>query len=198
MPRRRTGQRDDDRAAFYTNGSLLGREAIDLPIGRFTFTIGIEAVTAVIIEVVDRPVAERPDGEPEFMLATGGSELLDDAAAVFAFAANVACAHDRCRSSNVPCPPISTRNVSVAPQACCAAPSTPASSSTTRTSKVYTTSVRSCSPTSQPRLVRPRPNSGSVESITTSVRGVRTSLSSPPSIPLTPLCRHPRSGPTGG
>lgn len=80
------------RAAFYTNGSLLDREAIDLPIGRLTFATGIEAVTTVMIEVVDRLEAERPDGEPEFMLATGGSELLDDAAAVFAFATSVTCA----------------------------------------------------------------------------------------------------------
>lgn len=80
------------RAAFYTNGSTLDREAIDLPIGRFTFATGVEAVTTVMIEVVDRLEAERPDGEPESMIATGGSELLDDAAAVFAFAANITCA----------------------------------------------------------------------------------------------------------
>lgn len=80
------------RAAFYTNGSLLDREAIDLPIGRFTFATGIEAVTAVMIEVVDRLEAERPDGKSEMMVATGGSELLDDAATVLAFAANITCA----------------------------------------------------------------------------------------------------------
>lgn len=80
------------RTAFYTNAWTLDQEAIDLPIGRFTFATGVEAVTAVMIEVVDRLEAERPDGEPEFMLATGGSELLDDAATVFAFAADVTCA----------------------------------------------------------------------------------------------------------
>lgn len=77
------------RAVFYTNGSTLDQETIDLPIGRFTFATGVEPVTAVMVEVVDRLEAERPDGEPEFMIATGGTELIDDAATVFAFAANV-------------------------------------------------------------------------------------------------------------
>lgn len=77
------------RAVFYTNGQFLGRDAVELPIGKLQFSTGHARVGAVMIEALDRLEKNRPDGQPEFMVATGGTELLDDVAVVIAFIANV-------------------------------------------------------------------------------------------------------------
>lgn len=82
------------RAVLYTNASSLAREAIELPIGRFLFATTMSAVTAVTIEATERLEAVRPDGSDEFMRATGGSELINDAADVFAFALNISCSRN--------------------------------------------------------------------------------------------------------
>lgn len=82
------------RATLYTNSQILAREPVELPIGRFLFATGLTAVTAVTIEVVDRLEGVDADGEPSFMKATGGTELIDDVADVFAFALNVTCSRN--------------------------------------------------------------------------------------------------------
>lgn len=82
------------RAVLYTNASTLARDPLDLPVGRFMFSTGFASVTPVTLEVTDRLEAVRPDGTNEFMAATGGIELIDDAADVFAFALNVSCSRN--------------------------------------------------------------------------------------------------------
>lgn len=82
------------RAVLYTNASSLSRDAIELPIGRFLLATTMTPVTAVTIEATERLEAVRPDGSDEFMSATGGTELVNDAADVFAFALNVSCSRN--------------------------------------------------------------------------------------------------------
>lgn len=77
------------RAVIYTNASSMSRDAVDLPIGKFLFATSFSPITSLTIEVIERLEALRPDGSDEFVLATGGTELIDDAADVFAFALNV-------------------------------------------------------------------------------------------------------------
>jgi hypothetical protein len=76
------------------NAWSLARDGIELPIGRFLFATTMSAVTAVTIEATERLEAVRPDGSDEFMRATGGRELIDDAADVFAFALNISCSRN--------------------------------------------------------------------------------------------------------
>ncbi len=82
------------RAALFTNAWALERDPIELPIGRFSFATSPSPVTAVTIEATERLEAVTPDGEREFVKATGGRELIDDAADVFAFALNVSCSRN--------------------------------------------------------------------------------------------------------
>lgn len=82
------------RAVLYTNASSLSRDAIELPVGRFLLATTMTPVTAVTIEATERLEAVRPDGSDEFMRATGGTELINDAADVFAFALNVSCSRN--------------------------------------------------------------------------------------------------------
>lgn len=82
------------RAVLYTNASSLSRDAIELPIGRFLFATTMTPINAVTIEAVERLEAVRPDGSDEFMRATGGTELINDAADVFAFGLNVSCSRN--------------------------------------------------------------------------------------------------------
>ena len=79
------------RAVFYTNSWALPSGPIELPVGRFLFATRPSAITAVTIEAVERLEAVRINGEPELLIATSGTELLNDAAAVFAFALNITC-----------------------------------------------------------------------------------------------------------
>jgi hypothetical protein len=82
------------RAVLYTNASSLSREPVELPIGRFMFATSLSPVSAVTLEVTERLETVKPDGSPEMMRATGGVELIDDAADVFAFVLNVSCSRN--------------------------------------------------------------------------------------------------------
>lgn len=79
------------RGVYYSNATALRADAIELPFGRLLFASGFGAVTPITIEAVDRLPKVGADGTGSFMVATGGSELLDDAATVFGFWANVTC-----------------------------------------------------------------------------------------------------------
>ena len=77
------------RATYYTNAQTYAREPVNLPDGRLLVdTVHDGPVTAVSLEVLERQPKERPDGTPRMLIATGGRELLDDAAAVLGFATN--------------------------------------------------------------------------------------------------------------
>lgn len=76
------------RFTVYTNGSRIDRTPVELPIANLRFSTHLAPFTPVTVEVWDRLEAERPDGEPEFMIATSGQDLIADVAAVLAFALN--------------------------------------------------------------------------------------------------------------
>lgn len=97
------------RAVFYTNGWTFSTDPIVLPVGRLLFTSAPSAVTAVTLEALERLEAVRPDGQPELLIATGGTELLDDAAAVFAFALNVTCSRNAALVERLVPPTLGTR-----------------------------------------------------------------------------------------
>lgn len=82
------------RTVFYTNGTTLRADEIELPIGRFLFSDGTSPVTAVTVEATERLEAVTLDGESEMLVSTGGAELLNDAATVFAFAMNLTCSRN--------------------------------------------------------------------------------------------------------
>ena len=82
------------RATLYTNAHRLEPDAVELPIARLLFSTSLAHVSSMTVEVVDRLESERPDGQPEFMVATSGRELVADVATVLAFALNVTCSTD--------------------------------------------------------------------------------------------------------
>jgi hypothetical protein len=76
------------RAIVYTNRSFLGREPVELPVGELAFSTAVTAVTSVTVSATEYLEAERPDGKPEMLVATGGWELIDDLADVLSFGLN--------------------------------------------------------------------------------------------------------------
>lgn len=82
------------RGVFYTNGTTLHADDIELPIGRFLFTSSITPVAPVTVEAIERLEAVRPDGKSDPHVSTGGAELLNDAATVFAFSLNLTCSRN--------------------------------------------------------------------------------------------------------
>lgn len=84
------------RFTVYSNGLRIDSAPVELPIASLRFSTGMATPLApVTVEVWDRLEAERPDGEPEFMVATGGEELVADVATVLAFALNTTWSTDR-------------------------------------------------------------------------------------------------------
>lgn len=79
------------RTVFHSNATTLRSDPVELPFGRLLFSSGFTPISAVTIEVVDRLPEVQEDGSGSWMAATGGTELLDDVAAVFAFWGNVTC-----------------------------------------------------------------------------------------------------------
>lgn len=83
------------RFTVYTNGLRVDPAPVELPIASLRFSTGIAPFAPVTVEVWDRLEAERPDGEPEFMVATSGEDLVADVATVLAFAFNTTWSTDR-------------------------------------------------------------------------------------------------------
>ncbi|MFD6713731.1 hypothetical protein ACFWDB_07550 [Micromonospora chalcea] len=77
------------RHAVYSNGWLIESVAVELPVGTIIGSTGIHDISTIMIEAVDRLEAQRPDGTNEFMVATGGYELVDDIAYVMTFVLNL-------------------------------------------------------------------------------------------------------------
>ncbi|WP_409436481.1 hypothetical protein [Mycobacterium sp. SMC-14] len=76
------------RRAVYTNVWLLDPTSIDLPVGTITGSTQPVDVSTVMVEAMDRLEAQRWDGTDEFLVATGGDELIDDIAYVTTFVLN--------------------------------------------------------------------------------------------------------------
>jgi hypothetical protein len=79
------------RGVYHSNATALRSESVELPFGRLLFSSGLAPISALTIEVVDRLPEIEEDGSGSWLIATGGTELLNDAADVFSFWANVTC-----------------------------------------------------------------------------------------------------------
>lgn len=79
------------RGVFHSNATALRTDPVELSFGRLLFSSGLAPISAVTFEVVDRLPEVEEDGSGSFMVATGGTELLNDAASVFSFWGNVTC-----------------------------------------------------------------------------------------------------------
>ncbi|WAC92243.1 hypothetical protein [Mycobacterium sp. Aquia_213] len=76
------------RRTVYTNAWFLDPRPIDLPVGTLTGSTEPADVSTVTFEAMDRLEAQRWDGTDEFLVATGGDELIDDIAYVASFVLN--------------------------------------------------------------------------------------------------------------
>lgn len=76
------------RETLHTNCSFFAehREPIGLPVGRLLGSTNFESRSTVMVEVVEHLEALNLDGTESMHVATGGTELVDDLAAVLSFA----------------------------------------------------------------------------------------------------------------
>jgi hypothetical protein len=82
------------RAVFYTNYRMLRAERIVTPVGILLPTTGLEGLAAMTCELLEK-IEKHPDGDrPGVMISTGGASLLNDFAAVTAFALDITCTPD--------------------------------------------------------------------------------------------------------
>lgn len=76
------------RRTVYSNAWFLEPGPQQLPVGGILGSTDLGAVSTAMLEAVDRLEAERPDGTDDFMIATGGDNLIDDIAYVLTFVLN--------------------------------------------------------------------------------------------------------------
>lgn len=76
------------RATAYSNVFRIDRDPVVLPFAALHFDTGVAPFTPVAIEVVDRLEVTDAEGQSFGMVATGGEELIDDAATLLAFTTN--------------------------------------------------------------------------------------------------------------
>jgi hypothetical protein len=76
------------RRVVYTNVWFADPSPIDLPVGRYIGSTDRADVNTAVIEAMDRLEAKRLDGTDDFLVATGGDELIDDIADVTTFVLN--------------------------------------------------------------------------------------------------------------
>ena len=83
------------RAVFYTNYRIMMRaERMETPVGVLLPTTGLEGLAAMTCEMLEK-IEKHPDGDkPGVMISTGGASLLNDFAAVTAFALDITCTPD--------------------------------------------------------------------------------------------------------
>ncbi|MDR7172837.1 hypothetical protein J2W56_006603 [Nocardia kruczakiae] len=75
------------RRTLYSNVGFLNKPRVELPIGHLTpATDWSASIHTSLACFTERLEAVRPDGTEEFMLSTGGTDILDDLAAVLSFA----------------------------------------------------------------------------------------------------------------
>lgn len=82
------------RAVLYTNRGFLASDEIDLPVGKLLPSTGFPQVSTVTVSVTENLEAELPDGRDDILIATGGTELIDDLADVLSFALNAVFSRD--------------------------------------------------------------------------------------------------------
>ncbi len=83
------------RAVYYTNYRVMMQaERIETPVAVLLPTTGLEGLSALTCEILEK-IEKHPDGEkPGILISTGGTDLINDFAAVVAFALNITCTPD--------------------------------------------------------------------------------------------------------
>ncbi|GJO27410.1 hypothetical protein NJB1507_33310 [Mycobacterium marinum] len=76
------------RRTVYSNAWFPYRESVDLPVGTIIGSTERARVSTLMLEAMDRLEAQTWDGRAEFLVATGGDELIDDIAYVATFVLN--------------------------------------------------------------------------------------------------------------
>jgi len=76
------------RRVLYTNAQFFSQDGIDLPMATLRPSTDMDPVTTLTVDLFERLEAVQRNGEPEFMVATSGDELLADLAFVLSFALN--------------------------------------------------------------------------------------------------------------
>src|SRR4051794_34273978 len=82
------------RRVLYTNLSFLRGTTVTLPIGDLAPSTDHAPVSSVTVSVTEHLEAVDLDGLPSVLVATGGTELIDDLADVLSFALNAVWSHD--------------------------------------------------------------------------------------------------------
>ncbi len=82
------------RKVLYTNLDFLRADLVDLPVGELAPSTGIEPVSTVALSVTEHLEANNPDGEPSVLVATRGTDLVDDLADVLSFGLNAVFSRD--------------------------------------------------------------------------------------------------------
>lgn len=89
----------EHRYTVYSNAWFLGDPPIKLPVGNVTGSSEMGSTSSAMLAVVDRLEQQRADGTDDFLVATGGTDLVDDLAYVMTFVLNrtVSRDHDQTR-----------------------------------------------------------------------------------------------------
>lgn len=89
----------EHRYTVYSNAWFLGDPPIELPVGNVTGSSEMGSISSAMLAVVDRLEQQRADGTDDFLVATGGTDLVDDLAYVMTFVLNrtVSRDHDQTR-----------------------------------------------------------------------------------------------------
>jgi hypothetical protein len=82
------------RSVLYTNRGFLRSDEIELPVGKLLPSTGFSRVSTVTVSVTEHLEAELPDGRDDILIATSGTELIDDLADVLSFALNAVFSRD--------------------------------------------------------------------------------------------------------
>lgn len=78
----------EHRYTVYSNAWFIGDPPIALPVGEVIASTEMGHISSAMIAVVDRLEQQRPDGTDDFMIATSGTDLVDDLAYLMTFALN--------------------------------------------------------------------------------------------------------------
>lgn len=79
---------NEHRHTVYSNGWLVGEPLTVLPVGAVIGSTEMEPISSAMLVVVDRLEKQLPDGTDDILIATGGTDLVDDLAYVMTFALN--------------------------------------------------------------------------------------------------------------
>lgn len=76
------------RAVLYTNLSRLRADLVGLPVGELAWSTGTNPVSTATLSITEHLEAEHPDGRSSVLVATAGTDLVDDLADVLSFGLN--------------------------------------------------------------------------------------------------------------